>query len=200
MIWFSSDWHFSHKNIAGPKISNWKSGYRTFDSIHQMNDEIITNINKYVKWDDTIYFLGDFAFGDHRKIPEYRNRISCQNIHLCVGNHDEDYDRDPNKDIRMYSNLFSSVNDTIKVYINGTSYYLSHYSHRVWPGSHKGTVHLYGHSHDSIPNFGKSMDVGIDVAYRMFGVYRPFSITEIIDIMSKKEISELDHHVVKNPQ
>ena len=198
MIWFSSDWHFSHKNIAGPKISSWKSGYRTFDSIHQMNDDIITNINKYVKWDDTIYFLGDFAFGDYKKIPEYRNRIACQNIHLCRGNHDEEYHG--GRDISIFSDLFLSINDTMRFRINNQDFFLSHYAHRVWPGSHRGTIHLYGHSHDSIPDFGKSMDVGIDVAYRMFGEYRPFSITEIIDIMAKKDISELDHHVVKNPQ
>lgn len=198
MIYFSSDFHFSHKNIAGPKISSWKSGYRTFDSIHQMNDDIITNINKYVKWDDTIYFLGDFAFGDYKKIPEYRNRIACQNIHLCRGNHDEEYHG--GRDISIFSDLFLSINDTMRFRIDNQEFFLSHYAHRVWPASHRGTIHLYGHSHDSIPDFGKSMDVGIDVAYRMFGEYRPFSITEIIDIMAKKDISELDHHVVKNPQ
>jgi hypothetical protein len=38
------------------------------------------------------------------------------------------------------------------------------------------------------------MDVGVDVAYRMFGEYRPFHLNEIIDIMSKKIISPVDHH------
>jgi hypothetical protein len=198
MIWFSSDWHFSHKNIAGSKISKWKDGFRTFDSIQEMNDDIINNINSLVKWDDTLYFLGDFAFGDHKRIPEYRNRIACQNIHICIGNHDENYN--DGSDISIYSHLFSSVNDTMRLKINGQDYFLSHYSHRIWPSSHRGTIHLYGHSHDSIPDYGKSMDVGIDVAYRMFGKYRPFSITEIIDIMDKKEIGVLDHHVIKKPQ
>ena len=199
MIWFSSDFHFSHKNIAGPKVSKWKEGFRTFDSIQDMNDDIINNINAYVKHDDTLYFLGDFAFGDYKKIPEYRNRIVCQNIHLCMGNHDEGYGND-NKDITIFSDLFSSINNIIKIRINGQDYFLSHYAHRIWPASHKGVIHLYGHSHDSIDDYGKSMDVGIDVAYRLFGKYRPFSITEIIDIMKKKDIGVLDHHVMKNPQ
>lgn len=195
MIWFSSDWHFNHKNIAGPKISRWKSGYRDFNSIPEMNDTIINTINEYVKFDDTLNFLGDFAFGDKAKIPELRWRINCQNINFFYGNHDDE--------IRLneeYQNLFSSCKDVDFFTINGQNYFISHYSHRVWPASHHGTIHLYGHSHDSIPDFGKSMDVGIDTAYRLYKKYRPFSITEIIDIMAKKEISELDHHVVKNPQ
>jgi hypothetical protein len=72
--------------------------------------------------------------------------------------------------------------------------FLSHYSHRVWNGSHKGITHLYGHSHGLIDDFNKSMDVGVDVAYRMFGEWRPFHLNEIIDIMSKKIISPVDHH------
>ena len=195
MIWFSSDWHFSHKNITGPTVSKWKSGYRDFKSIPEMNDTIFNTINKYVKWDDTLYFLGDFAFSDPKKIPEYRNRINCQNIHFIYGNHDE-YIRENEK----LQELFTSVKDVDFFSVNHQNFFISHYAHRVWPGSHRGTIHLYAHSHDSIPDFGKSMDIGIDVAYRMLGEYRPFSITEIIDIMNKKDISELDHHVVKNPQ
>ena len=70
MIWFISDTHFFHTNISGKAVSKWKSGYRNFNNVKEMNDTIFDNINKYVKYDDIIYFLGDFAFGDHRKIPE----------------------------------------------------------------------------------------------------------------------------------
>ena len=195
MIWFSSDWHGYHKNIAGKNVSKWKSGYRNFNSVTDMNDTIINNINKYVKYDDIIYFLGDFAFADAKKIKDLRHRINCQIIHFFYGNHDEDI-----RESEELQQLFTCVKDVDFITINGQNYFLSHYSHRVWPASHRGTIHLYGHSHDSIPDFGKSMDVGIDVAYRLLGEYRPFSITEINDIMTKKEISELDHHVIKNPQ
>lgn len=195
MEWFSSDWHGYHKNIAGKNVSKWKSGYRDFNSVTEMNDSIITSINKYVKYDDIIYFLGDFAFADAKRIEQLRWRINCQTIHFLYGNHDEDIRND-----QKLQGLFTSVKDVDFITVNGQNYFLSHYSHRVWPGSHRGTIHLYGHSHGSIPDFGKSMDVGIDVAYRLLGEYRPFSITEINDIMSKKKISELDHHVAKNPQ
>lgn len=36
-VWITSDTHFSHTNIAGPSVSSWKSGYRNFESVHEMN-------------------------------------------------------------------------------------------------------------------------------------------------------------------
>ena len=30
-IWFTSDPHYMHRNIAGPKVSKWGGGYRDFD-------------------------------------------------------------------------------------------------------------------------------------------------------------------------
>ncbi len=187
MKWFASDFHFGHANIAGPKVSKWPKGYRDFDSVDQMNQTIIKTINKYVAFDDDLYFLGDWCFGGHEKTPLYRAQISCRNLFVCRGNHDKQIDR--------YNSFFSSIEDTQSIMEKGIPpIFMSHYAHRVWEGSHKGHIHLYGHSHDSIPEHGKSMDVGIDVAYRMFGEYRPFSLTEIVDIMSKKEIVFLDHH------
>jgi len=68
---------------------------------------------------------------------------------------------------------------------------LSHYAHRVWNKSHRGAIHLYGHSHDTIPNdWGKSMDVGVDTRDSM----KPYSMTEILEIMNKREVHFVDHH------
>ena len=73
-------------------------------------------------------------------------------------------------------------------------FFLSHYSHQVWYGSHKGVIHLFGHSHNSIEGIGKSMDIGVDTAYKLLKEYRPFSIEEVISIMDKKEVKFTDHH------
>jgi calcineurin-like phosphoesterase family protein len=187
MIYFSSDFHFGHSNIAGPAISNWDRGYRDFNSLHEMNSTLTKTINKYVKWDDTLYFLGDFAFGGHTNIPAYRHSLECRTIHLCRGNHDKHIDK--------YSDLFTSINDVLWCKDRkDRPIFLSHYSHRVWEGSHKGYIHLYGHSHDSIPDYGKSMDVGVDSAYRLFGAYRPISIDEVVAIMDRREVAFIDHH------
>jgi calcineurin-like phosphoesterase family protein len=72
---------------------------------------------------------------------------------------------------------------------------MSHYAHRVWPHHHKGSIHLYGHSHSNLDDdWGKSMDVGVDAAYKRFGEYRPFSLDEVLKIMENKKIKIVDHH------
>jgi len=196
-IWITSDTHFGHTNIAGPKISNWTSGYRDFNSVHEMNMALVDGINKYVKEDDILYHLGDWSFGGVHNILQFRNYIVCKNIHLILGNHDQHI---VDKEIKYHDTsfnpiqIFSSVQDVLTLDIGKTKIFLSHYSHRVWLGSHKGVIHLYGHSHGSIPDYGKSMDVGVDVAFKKFGEYRPFNIGDITNIMSKRTIEKIDHH------
>ena len=196
-IWITSDTHFGHTNIAGPKISNWSSGYRDFNSVHEMNMALVDGINKYVKEDDILYHLGDWSFGGVHNILQFRNYIVCKNVHLILGNHDQHI---VDKEIKYHDTsfnpieLFSSVQDVLTLDIGKTKLFLSHNSHRVWLGSHKGVIHLYGHSHGSIPDYGKSMDVGVDVAFKKFGEYRPFNIGDITNIMSKRTIEKIDHH------
>jgi calcineurin-like phosphoesterase family protein len=182
-IWFTSDLHFDHTNISGSNSSRWSSGYRTFDSVDEMNNTLIDTINKYVKEDDILYFLGDFCFGDHKKTSNYRSLIKCKTIHFIKGNHD--------KYIEKCRGIFSSICDTSTIKCDEITIFLSHYAHRVWNNSHRDTIHLYGHSHGTIDDHGKSMDVGVDVAYRMFGEYRPFSLEEIKDIMSSKKMTQI---------
>lgn len=110
---------------------------------------------------------------------------------------------DINEDEEYYNfhlrKLFSSVNHVCTVGLREGSLFLSHYAHRVWNKSHHGRIHLYGHSHDSLdkhPNqpWGKSMDVGMDSAYRILGEYRPFHINEIMKIMNERDALIIDHH------
>ena len=196
-IWITSDTHFGHTNIVGSEISSWKSGYRDFKSLHEMNMALVDGINKYVKEDDVLYHLGDWSFGGVQNILKFRKYIVCKNIHLILGNHDQHIvDKEVKFDDTSFNpfELFSSVQDVLHLKLGKTEVFLSHYSHRVWNGSHKGVIHLYGHSHGSIPDYGRSMDVGVDVSYKMFGEYRPFNIGDITNIMSKRTMEKIDHH------
>lgn len=192
-IFLTSDLHLGHSNIAGPNTSNWKNGYRHYNSVKEMDCTVIENINNIVGQDDVIYFHGDFSFGGHQYIPGYRERIICKNIHFIKGNHDKHIDK--------YKNCFSSVQDYLDVTLTTkenkkATFIMCHYAFRVWLGSHKGFYHTYGHSHASLENNpnGKSMDVGIDNAYRLFGEHRPFSLEEVIDILDKRDVAFNGHH------
>jgi len=187
-LFLTADLHLGHANIAGPKTSNWKTGYRNFDSVEQMDANIIDNLNRCVGVDDTLYIIGDFAMGGHTKIPAYRNRITCRNIHIILGNHDEH--------IRKYSDCFTSMSENKLIYWNKEGIFMHHYACRVWYGSHKGYYHAYGHSHGSLEHtpYGRSMDVGIDNAHRLFGYYRPFQAEEFCYMLKDRYIERPDHH------
>jgi len=185
-IWFSSDWHINHKNIAGPKVSNWNHGFRNFSSTDEMNNHLFKTINDTVSQEDTIYFLGDFCFGGHTLTPKWRSEINCKTIHVCKGNHDLHIDK--------YKDCFTSVQDVLTVELEDCTFFMSHYSHQVWAASHKGVKHIFGHSHGSLEGVGRSMDVGIDAAYKIFGEYRPFSLQEVMTILDSKQIEFVDHH------
>ena len=192
-IWFTSDTHFGHTNIAGPKVSVWKNGYRNFNSVQEMNDALVSNINKIVGEDDILYHLGDWSFGGVHNIYYFRKSLICKNIHLMLGNHDQHI---TNKDIKFHDSsfnpidLFTSVQDVKTEKIGKNYFHLSHYSHQVWPGSHKGVIHLFGHSHGSLKGLGKSMDVGVDTHPE----FRPYHINEIVKKMEKIPVKFIDHH------
>jgi calcineurin-like phosphoesterase family protein len=52
---------------------------------------------------------------------------------------------------------------------------------------------LYGHSHGSLPPFGKSVDVGVDCK-EITEDYRPVTADEVLTYMSKREFVAVDHH------
>jgi len=60
---------------------------------------------------------------------------------------------------------------------------LLHYAMRVWRGSHRGTWHLYGHSHGQLPDLEDhlSFDAGVD-SHNFY----PISYEEVKAIMKTK--------------
>lgn len=199
-IWFTSDTHFGHNNIAGPKISRWSSGYRDFETLHQMNIALIDGINKYVKEDDILYHLGDWSFGGVHNIKYFRDSIVCKNIHIIRGNHDQHI---VDKVIKFHDtnfnpiDLFSSIQDVLEIKHGKNRFFLSHYPHLSWHHASRGVIMLHGHEHGSFNKLNENtlrMDVGIDSAKMILGDFRPFSIEEVIDLNNRKKIIPIYHH------
>ena len=117
--------------------------------------------------------------------------IKCKNIHLLLGNHDHHIES--NKDgIRK---LFSSVNNYLELRVNDVSIVMCHYPIVSWNNMRKGTIMLHGHQHlkgdDRFGN-GKRMDVGMCGSPE----FRPYSLEEIVEILSPRANYELigGHH------
>lgn len=208
-IWFSSDFHYSHKNICRG-TSEWDKvipggshqSTRDFKTVEEMNAAIVNGINKNIAQNDTLYFLGDWSFGGIDNIWELRRQIKCDIIHFIFGNHDHHIENNKVLKIdkgRILSarNLFESTGYVKQLSIDKHRFFLSHFAHRVWDKSHHGMIHLYGHSHASLDkqgDWGKSIDVGIDNHYRLYGTYEPFSLEKILKIMEKRDALIVDHH------
>ena len=178
--YFTSDSHFGHMNIL--RYCN-----RPFKSAEAMDAVLIQKWNQRVQPDDVVWHLGDFTLnGGVEQISRYRSRLNGH-IHLIWGNHDK---RTPEM-----AALFESAQDLadISVTEHGQNYklVLCHYAMRVWPASHRGSWHLYGHSHGSLPDDpqARSLDIGVDC-----WEYAPVSIQQIAARMQKKEWKPADHH------
>lgn len=80
MIYYISDTHFYHENII--KYCN-----RPFNSVDEMNSELIKRWNLVVKPEDEVYHLGDFALCRGELIPLLVSSLNGIK-HFVYGNHD----------------------------------------------------------------------------------------------------------------
>jgi len=183
MIYASADTHFFHKNIL--KYCN-----RPFDSVEEMNQQLIAGWNSVVSSSDSIWHLGDFAFCNANKIVELLEQLNGT-IHLIRGNHDRHHDENSeimkaqklcagktkNRDGAVVGQLgFASISDYREITVDGQMFVLSHYPFRQWNKSHRGSINLHGHCHGNMPGNSQQTDVGVDC-----WDYRPVSIPEILE-------------------
>jgi len=164
-ILWSSDHHFGHRALLGERMST----RRPFASIEEHDETLISNWNAAVWPGDTVWHLGDFCY----RCSEERARAIFYRLNgrkfLVRGNHDKIGARLP----------WDGIVDVARVVVPGPDgtvqgIWVSHYAHRVWPRMHYGDLHLYGHSHGTLPGTAASTDVGVDC----FG-FRPVTLDEI---------------------
>jgi calcineurin-like phosphoesterase family protein len=174
MIWFTADQHFGHTNII-------KFCGRPFIDADHMAKNLVDNHNSLVKPGEHVYHLGDVTF--QLEAEWYMGQLNGIH-HLILGNHDH---RNFHKGTRP--GVYASIQQKKEINWNTYSFFLSHYSHRVWNKSHFGAIHLYGHSHGTIPDFGRSMDVGVDT-----NDFYPYSADQIVKRMEGVDHQKVDHH------
>lgn len=183
---FSSDFHYGHKNLTRG-TSNWSNGgQRDFDTLEEMNQALIDRINERVMKKDILYFLGDWSFGGFENVKKLRDLLNVETIHFIFGNHDHHIENNRGGS----KGYFTTTQHYKEVTIAGQKIVMMHYPMKVWNGMHKGFWHLYGHCHGSLQETnGKSMDVGVDTN----DLY-PYHFDEIKLILDQREIYVVDHH------
>ncbi len=189
-VYAISDTHFNHMSICGPKLTKWDKGYRNFESLEQMEDTIVNNLNSVVREQDTLIHVGDVIMGHKpaEHLPRIMQRINCNEIHLVYGNHD-----DRIRENVELQGLFTSVQEYLEVDYAGQFFCIMHYPMGSWNKIGKGAINLHGHSHGTYTRtYGKQKDIGVDTN----GFY-PYHLSNIIAEMAWKPVESPDHHSSK---
>lgn len=181
-IYFTADEHLGHGSIL-------KYCHRPFPTIEDMDNEIIARRNDIVGSNDVVYSLGDFTLsGDARSYFERLSGISK----IIPGGHDRRW-------IKKYPTLYTKDAKveilpplyTLEIPIADQKHPLTivlcHFPLRIWDRSHYGSFHCFGHSHGRLPEYGRSMDVGVD-AHDFY----PISLQDVFDTLSvRRNVNEL---------
>lgn len=176
-IFFTSDTHFGHSKI----IDYCK---RPFSSIEEHDKALIQNWNNTVGQDDTVFHLGDFAYGNSQFIANIIKQLNG-NIILIKGNHDL-----RNINPTLY-NIFSDVVYQARILIDKQTVYLNHFPFLCFDHGDINlykdnySIQLFGHVHSGPLTSSKDVsrlnilfptqyDVGVDN-----NNYTPISWTDI---------------------
>jgi len=143
-IWIVSDLHIDHRNISRENESSWDSGYRDFNSTHEMNLNILDSVNSKVKENDLLINVGDFSFG--KQDPLYwRNQIQCKEIIHIYGNHDHKIKE---------KQVFEHQMDYLEFYIDKKLFVFFHYPILNWNGKHNKNPSIMCHGHTHLETYG----------------------------------------------
>lgn len=164
-FWFTADLHIGHRLVSEIR------GYK-YQAAH--DSMIIDNWRKVVHPKDVVVLLGDIFWSTY-PIDEVRRiwKYLPGNKIFVRGNHDRNW----------YKKIKVSARDLYSkgiVKADGTKRHVvcCHYPLLTWNRRSYGSIHLYGHCHNSYPPEKGRMDVGVDVAKVLFGEYRPISFEE----------------------
>lgn len=189
---FTADLHFWHSKMAQ---------HRGFaGDAPAMNAALRDDWNKAVGDKDVVYVLGDVSFAGFLKTVEAMRQLNGH-IHVVPGNHDDssllrrlletgiiDKIEQPLMDLKLQS----ATGEPLR-------FALCHFPLLVWNRAHYGAMHLHGHSHGQLRypapiGHGRILDVGVDATKPRTGHLGPISLTQVLDIMSRREYTAVDQH------
>lgn len=140
---FTSDTHFSQKRTL-------KLSYRPFRSVEEMDLQLISNWNKRLNSQSTIFHLGDFGNFDVLSLLNFKK------MYLVLGNYEKEDDYYKTlKDDRV------QIGDSFIMNLKGIKFFLCH--EPLYSVLNNGiNFHLYGHIHRLQMVKKNGINVGVD--------------------------------------
>lgn len=184
-IFLTSDTHFGHDR-------DFVFAKRGFETVQEMNEQIVSNWNRVVRPGDTVFHLGDVYLLEDKNI-EFVRRLAGS-IHIIRGNHDTDNRINA---LLLLPNV-KSVGWSDMLKYDRYHFYLSHYptltcdtgitKENIDKGLRNRTMCLYGHTHQETPFFNGNLPYIYNVGMDAHGC-TPIAIEEIIEeIRTQHEI------------
>ena len=157
-MFFTADTHFGdHRTINIQR--------RTFATVAEMDEAMVTGWNAVVGPQDEIWHLGDVARRS-ADVPELLARLNGTK-HLVRGNNDAP--------ATCAAAGWASVQDYAEITVHGMLLVLCHYPFRSWNGQHRRSIDLHGHSHGRLKPMPRQFDVGVDARG-----YRPTTLDALL--------------------
>ncbi|RRD93266.1 hydrolase [Clostridiales bacterium COT073_COT-073] len=133
---YIADLHFGHEKVI-------EFDGRPFQSTKEMDEELIKRWNQSVNKKDEVYILGDFAYRSEHDFSWYLSQLKGKK-HLILGNHDYRILKD-----EKAQTYFESIHHMISVKDDNREVILFHYPMLEWKGYFRGSLHVFGHIHQS---------------------------------------------------
>lgn len=190
----TSDLHLGHRNV----IQYCPESRGHFNSVDEMNETIVTNINSMVSDNDTLYILGDIAFMAPGKACDYLKRINGEKV-VVWGNHD--------RKLRASSEFASQKGlmgvkfdaDYVSRHFEVDGYksgvVMMHFPIYSFEGQLNGGAHVHGHCHsvrarrNTFGDKRRVQDIGMDTNFMM-----PYNLEDVIREMRTRELDSSDYH------
>lgn len=176
-IWFTSDQHFGHGRII-------EYAKRPFDTVEQMDCDMVQKWNERVKEEDVVYHLGDFTLAGYNGFKYYLDKLNGT-VMFIPGGHDHRWMATYKKN--GTDKKYTVLSELMAVRVRNVDVVLCHYPLLSWDKSTHGSLMLHGHSHGAVGCIGRSQEgTGAPSGYRVdIGVdcnnFYPVSITDILN-------------------
>ena len=174
-VFFVSDTHFNHTKLC-TGYENHFERTRKYKTIEEMNDDIITQWNKYITKNDVVIFLGDFTWGGKmqdigKNAKDFYGKLNNKGFIWVEGNHDG-----------LIRKTFNNMIPFFEFKYKDKVYLCQHYGFNDKPSlldTHKADYYIHGHTHlENKTSTFKNGAIQNNVCWEAW--YRPVHISELV--------------------
>jgi calcineurin-like phosphoesterase family protein len=171
---YIGDTHFSHENIV--KWEGEGEPSRPWDNIEDMNEAMRDNWNSVVDPKDTIYHLGDVAFGvTARESLRNLEGLNGKKILIC-GNHDVVHSNVEKGSVKDLTQYFDKIYGCKEISLGGVRGIMSHIPVHDSQLDERFQFNVHGHLHHLLIDDPRYINVSVEQIN-----YTPVSNEYILD-------------------